>query len=300
MEKVLIIVGPTASGKSALGVEIARRFNGEVISADSRQVYRRLNIGTGKITKREMRGVPHHLLNVASPKRKFSASDFVRHASKAYSSVLQNTRIAILVGGTGYYIDAFAGRIPLPEVPPNLQLRKKLDRKTAAHLYSLLKQRDPRRAKQMTTPSERNNKRRLIRALEIVESFGYVPMFDLRGRTFDALWIGINPGLKQLEQRIQKRLLARIKIGMVAEAKKLHTQGLSYRRMEELGLEYRSLARFLQGKISKQEMIDELHRDIRRYAKKQLAYWKRNKEIQWFKPSEKQKIKKVVQMWLKE
>ncbi|KKW29968.1 MAG: tRNA dimethylallyltransferase [Candidatus Kaiserbacteria bacterium GW2011_GWC2_52_8b] len=299
MEKVLIIVGPTASGKSALGVEIARRFNGEVISADSRQVYRRLNIGTGKITKREMRGVPHHLLNVASPKRKFSASDFVRHASKAYSSVLQNTRIAILVGGTGYYIDAFAGRITLPEVPPNLQLRKKLDRKTAAHLYSLLKQRDPRRAKQMTTPSERNNKRRLIRALEIVESFGYVPMFDLRGRTFDALWIGINPGLKQLEQKIQKRLLARIKIGMVAEAKKLHTQGLSYRRMEELGLEYRSLARFLQGKISKQEMIDELHRDIRRYAKKQLAYWKRNKEIQWFKPSEKQKIKKVVQMWLK-
>ncbi|KKW27036.1 MAG: tRNA dimethylallyltransferase [Candidatus Kaiserbacteria bacterium GW2011_GWB1_52_6] len=246
-----------------------------------------------------MRGVPHHLLNVASPKRKFSASDFVRHASKAYSSVLQNTRIAILVGGTGYYIDAFAGRITLPEVPPNLQLRKKLDRKTAAHLYSLLKQRDPRRAKQMTTPSERNNKRRLIRALEIVESFGYVPMFDLRGRTFDALWIGINPGLKQLEQKIQKRLLARIKIGMVAEAKKLHTQGLSYRRMEELGLEYRSLARFLQGKISKQEMIDELHRDIRRYAKKQLAYWKRNKEIQWFKPSEKQKIKKVVQMWLK-
>lgn len=94
MEKVLIIVGPTASGKSALGVEIARRFNGEVISADSRQVYRRLNIGTGKITKREMRGVPHHLLNVASPKRKFSASDFVRHASKAYSSVLQNTRIS--------------------------------------------------------------------------------------------------------------------------------------------------------------------------------------------------------------
>ena len=299
MEKVLIIVGPTASGKSALGVEIARRFNGEVISADSRQVYRRLNIGTGEIKKREMRGVPHHLLNVASPKRKFSASDFVRHASKAYSSVLQNTRIAILVGGTGYYIDAFAGRITLPEVPPNLQLRKKLDRKTAAHLYSLLKQRDPRRAKQMTTPSERNNKRRLIRALEIVESFGYVPMFDLRGRTFDALWIGINPGLKQLEQKIQKRLLARIKIGMVAEAKKLHTQGLSYRRMEELGLEYRSLARFLQGKISKQEMIDELHRDIRRYAKKQLAYWKRNKEIQWFKPSEKQKIKKVVQMWLK-
>ena len=298
--KVLIIVGPTASGKSALAVTLAKKFNGEIISADSRQVYRGLNIGTGKITKREMRGVTHHLLDVASPKRKFSVSDFVKYATKAHSSVLQNTRMTIIVGGTGYYIDAFTGRITVPEVPPNAVLRVRLEKQTVVHLYALLQKKDPERASHMASPSERNNKRRLIRALEIVGSLGRVPTWDLRSPTFNALWIGINPGLKQLEQKIKKRLIARIQHGMVAEAKKLHADGLSYKRMEELGLEYRSLARFLQGKISKQEMIDELHRDIRRYAKKQLAYWKRNKEIQWFKPSEKQKIKKVVQMWLKE
>ena len=165
-QQVLIIVGPTSSGKSALAVELARKFGGEVISADSRQVYRGLNIGTGKIAKREMRGVRHHLLDVASPKKYFSADEFVRKGKVALSNILQNDKMPIIVGGTGFYIDALVGRIALPNVPPDKKLREKLEKKTAAQLFAMLKQRDPRRAKTI----EPQHKRRLIRALEIVAS----------------------------------------------------------------------------------------------------------------------------------
>lgn len=297
-QKILVIVGPTASGKSALAVELAREFNGEVISADSRQVYRGLDIGTGKITKKEMRGVPHHLLDVASPKKKFSAGDFVRLATTAYASLLQKTSIAIVVGGTGFYIDALLGRIPLPDVPPNPRLRTQLAKKTAPQLFALLKKKDAARAKTMNSPSERNNKIRLIRAIEIADSLGKVPRSPVGAPAYDVLWIGLRPHAKTLERKISARLIARIKAGMVAEARRLHTNGLSYKRMEELGLEYRSLARYLRGDISKEEMVEELERDIRRYAKKQMAYWARNTDINWFAPGEKAKIRSVVRTWL--
>lgn len=309
--KVLIIVGPTASGKSALGVALARKFsargrsalggNGaEIISADSRQVYRGLDIGTGKITNREMRGVPHHLLDVASPKRKFSAANFINDAKVAIANISQKGKVPMIVGGTGYYIDALVGRILVPDVPPNIKLRAELSKKTAVELYALLGQMDPRRARAMATLSERNNKVRLIRALEIVAATGRVPApTDTSQSDFDTLWIGINPPLKALENKIEKRLIARIKKGMIAEAVRLKKEGLSYKRMEELGLEYRSLARFLQKKITRQEMIEELKRDIRRYAKKQMMYWKRNTDIRWFPPTKKGLLEKTVRDWLK-
>lgn len=295
MEKVLVIVGPTASGKSALGVELARRFGGEIISADSRQVYRGLDIGTGKITKREMRGIPHHLLDVASPKKCFSAKDFKRSATKAHYGILQNAVMPIVVGGTGYYIDAFLGRVSLPEVPPNEKLRSRLAKKTPAELFALLQKKDPRRAASI----EPHNQRRLIRALEIASALGAVPAVLDRSQKYGTLWIGIKPSDVELEKKIRTRLLARIRKGMIAEAKRLHAGGLSYKRMEELGLEYRSLARYLKGVITKEEMVEELCRDIRRYAKKQMAYWKRNKEITWFDPSQKTAIGKRVSSWLK-
>src|SRR3989338_257842 len=299
MQKVLIIVGPTASGKSALAVHLARRFHGEVISADSRQVYRGLDIGTGKISKREMKGVPHHLLDVASPKHVFTAGDFVRLARKEIDMIYHINRLPIIVGGTGFYIDALVGRVALPEVAPNAALRKRLRGKSASQLFLMLKRADPSRATSMNTPSERNNKVRLIRALEIAAAFDSIPMNDIVSRSYDALWLGIAPSIHALEGRISKRLAERLKRGMVGEAKKLHAAGLSYRRMEELGLEYRSLARHLQGRISKDEMIAEVSRDIRRYAKKQLAYWKRNKHIKWFKAGETEKAAREVRHWVR-
>lgn len=296
-EKVLVIVGPTASGKSALGVALAKRFNGEVISADSRQVYTGLDIGTGKITRREMQGVRHHLLSVASPHKVFSAGDFVRRGTKAIAEITARGKLPIIVGGTGFYIDALLGRIPLPDVAPHAALRKRLNRLTAAALFTMLKKKNPARAKAMDTPSERNNKVRLIRALEIAEA--KKPASKPHAVAYGARWIGIDPALPILEKKILQRLRDRVASGMVREAKRLHAGGLSYKRMEALGLEYRSLARLLKGEIDREQFEDELYRDIRRYAKKQRSYWKRNAEIVWYQQPSVSAIGRMVAAWLR-
>ena len=293
-QKLLIIVGPTSSGKSALAVELARKFNGEVISADSRQVYRGLDVGTGKISKREMKGVRHHSLDVASPEKIFTAHDFVEKGRAAISDIAARGKLPIVAGGTGFYIDALVGRIALPNVPANKKLRAQLELKTAKELFAMLKKRDPRRAKSI----DPHNKRRLVRALEITAALGRVPKnMDVAHPYFDTLWIGIATPQKVLERKIYARLLSRLRGGMVVEARRLHRQGLSYKRMEQLGLEYRALARYLQGNITRKQMVDELNRDIRQYAKRQLAYWKRNKDIKWFKPDNAGRITREIKDW---
>ena len=297
-QKILIIVGPTASGKSSLAVELAHMFDGEIISADSRQVYKGLNIGTGKVTKKEMAGIPHYLLDVCSPKKAFSAGEYVSLGRKAILDVASRGKLPIIVGGTGFYIDALTGRIPLPDVQPNAKLRKALSKKSAAQLFALLKKKDAARATSMDTPSERNNKARLVRALEIAGSIGKVP--NIRDHSlYDALWIGIAPSDKTLRENINIRLTERINSGMIREAQKLHTAGLSYKRMEELGLEYRSLARLLKKQVTKAELETELQSDIWRYARKQIGYWKRNREITWFDPKQRMGIEKAVARWSK-
>ena len=151
----------------------------------------------------------------------------------------------------------------------------------------------------MDTPSERNNKVRLIRALEIVYKLGQFPMMEIVSPSFDCLWVGISPSKETLQKKIKARLIARMKQGMVAEAKRLHAVGLSYKRMEELGLEYRAFASLLQGKTTKVQMFENLNLEIRQYAKRQMTYWRRNKDIKWFKPPEKEKIAELVKAWLK-
>jgi len=296
-QKILIVVGPTASGKSSLAVQLARALCGEIVSADSRQVYKGLNIGTGKVTKKEMDGVPHHLLDVCSPKSFFSAGDYAKQARSVIADIGLRGKLPIIVGGTGFYIDALIGRIPLPDVPPNAKLRTMLSKKSTAQLFALLGKRDPSRAASMDTPSERNNKVRLIRALEIAHSLGKVPIMEV-GPPYDALWVGIVPNDKALRENINTRLTQRISAGMIREAQKLHKAGLSYKRMEELGLEYRSLAKLLQKKITRVEFANGLERDIWRYARKQIGYWKRNKNIKWFDPKSKL-ITPTGKMWLK-
>src|SRR3989344_1418232 len=212
-QKILVLVGPTSSGKSALAVELARKFGGEVISADSRQVYRGLDIGTGKITKREMRGIRHHLLDITSPKNTFTAHDFSLRARRAIEDIARRGKLPIVVGGTGFYIDVLVGRTGLPDVPINPVLRARLEKKTAEELFAMLKKRDFKRARNIDS----RNKRRLIRALEIVSSLGRVPMIDLRGQSFDALWIGLDVPLSELETKIASRLSARLKQGMLTE-----------------------------------------------------------------------------------
>jgi len=277
--KIIAVVGPTASGKSSLGVWLAKRIQGEscgaeIISADSRQVYKGLDIGTGKVTKKEMGGIKHHLLDVASPKKQFTVDDFVRLAERAHSNILQNDRMTIVVGGTGLYVDMLLGRMAYPNVPPNNKLRRQLEQRTTKQLFAQLQKLDPRRAATI----EPGHKRRLIRAIEIAKAIGQSPI-PHPDQKYDVLWLGLNP--KNLQKNIRIRLFARIRAGMIREAKKLHEGGLSYKRMEELGLEYRYLALLLQKKLTKQEFEVQLERAIRQYAKRQARWFRRNKDIRW-------------------
>lgn len=293
--QVIAVVGPTASGKSALAVEIARAVGGEVVSADSRQVYRGLDIGTGKVTTREMRGVPHHLLDIASPRRTLSVVEYTRLATRAIADILKRGRVPIICGGTGLYIDALLTTASFPEVPPNANLRKKLLKLSTEKLFEKLQKLDPARAATI----EHTNPHRLIRAIEVATALGKVPARTAVTPRYDTLWIGLTLPREELSARIHTRLIARMRRGMVAEAKRLHAEGLSWKRMDSLGLEYRFLAQFLQGKISKEKMIELLNIAIRQYAKRQMTWFKRNKNIQWFAPRDMGKILRLAKNFLR-
>lgn len=277
--KILVIIGPTASGKSSLAIDLARHFNGEVISADSRQVYKGMDIGTGKVTKKEQWLVPHHGLDLVNPKKQYSAADFKSYAQAKIADIVGNKKLPVICGGTGLYMDSVVYDLTFPEVAPDLKFRAKLEKQSAEQLYTLLKKQDPRRAETI----DRHNKRRLIRALEIIKAIGVIASLDTNYANhtpqYQTLWLGLNP--KNLDARIKKRLDLRFKQGMVNEVKKLHEQGISWKRLNDFGLEYRWISLFLQRKISNQEMKSGLYAAIRQYAKRQMTWFKRNKNIHW-------------------
>lgn len=276
LPKVIVIVGPTASGKSAYAVALAKKIGGEIFSADSRQVYTGLDIGTGKITKREMKGIPHHMLDVANPKKVYNVEQFVKDAKVAIAKIITNKKIPIIVGGTGFYIDALVEGIVLPEVVPNKMLRESLARKSASALLRALQKLDPARAKTI----DGKNKVRLIRAIEIAKALGKVPKTKFK-KNYDAKYIGLAVDANTLKKKIAKRLNDRIKAGMIQEAKKLNKQGLTWKRMRELGLEYRYMADYLQNKITQKEMVEELLKASFQYAKRQMTWFKKNTKIEW-------------------
>jgi tRNA dimethylallyltransferase len=276
-QKVLIIVGPTASGKSDLAVRLAKKLNGEIISADSRQVYKGLDVGTGKITKKEMLGIPHYLLDVADPMKQFSVVEYKNLASKALKEIVAKNKLPIIVGGTGFYIKAIACDVLFPAVPPNARLREKLSKLSAEELFKMLTLKDRNRAQNI----DPKNKVRLIRALEIVDALGKVPEIQKQNSNYEFIYIGLKPDQKVLEEKILTRLKLRMP-KMIKEAETLHKKGLSWQRMEELGLEYRYLARLLQKKLAKEQFEKELFSEIKKYSKRQMTWFKANKEITWF------------------
>ncbi len=293
-QKIIVILGPTATGKSDLAVHLAKKFNGEIVSADSRQVYRGLDIGSGKITKKEMAGIPHHLLDVASPKTTYTAQTYKKDAQKALNTIYKTQHIPIVVGGTGLYIDALIDGVVFPEVPPNPSLRKKLEKKSTEHLFLLLKKKDSLRAKTI----DQHNRRRLIRALEIIEKLGKIPALKKKG-LFAPLHIGLTLPIPELKKKIHTRLLARMKKGMVKEILKLRKSGVSWKRFAELGLEYKYVSLFLQKKLSKKEMLEKLETEIVHYAKRQMTWFKRDPRIQWFRPmKDVRNIEKRVKQFL--
>ncbi|MEK7481805.1 MAG: tRNA (adenosine(37)-N6)-dimethylallyltransferase MiaA [Patescibacteria group bacterium] len=306
MPKILVILGPTASGKSELAVKIARKFNGEIISADSRQVYKGLNIGSGKVPKDKVpsvrckvsgvyyyKGIPHHLLDVASPKRTFTVSQYQKLAKKALADIIKRNKLPIICGGTGLYIDALIYDYQLPAVPPQPKLRKQLEKKTTEELFKQLQKLDPRRAENI----DHHNKRRLIRALEIaLTTKKPIPFLNTAARDnaiiddskiflYYALKLGIKKSPEELKKLIAARLKKRLRQGLIGEVKNLRNPpvggGLNWKRLDDLGLEYRYVSRYLRGLITKQEMVDSILKESWQYAKRQMTWFKKDKNIRW-------------------
>jgi tRNA dimethylallyltransferase len=276
-QKLVIILGATASGKTELAIKLAKKFNGEIVNADSRQVYKGMDIGTAKPTKKEMKGVPHHLLDIASPKRKFTVAQYRKLALKAIEKIQKRGKIPFLVGGTWFYIRAIVDGLVIPEVPPDWKLRKELEKKTPKELYKILKKLDPERAKTI----EKENKRRLIRAIEICKKIGKVPPLKFNPLPYPVLMIGIKRNKRELMERIRKRFFEWLKRGLILEVIKLRKMGVSFERIEEFGMHYREIARYLQRKISEKEMVENSIREIQNYAKKQLNWFKKDKRVKW-------------------
>ena len=284
--KAIIVLGPTASGKSDLAVDIAHYiqqhskkfgvFGAAIISADSRQVYRGFTIGAGKITKQEMRGIPHYGLDIASPLRRYTVAQYQAYTNRILKKLWSQNILPIMCGGTGLYIDSVLYNYSFPKVKPNHALREKLEKLRTEKLFLLLQKKSHSRAQTI----DKHNRRRLIRALEILEDQKHIAPLT-KNPVFETLILGIYPPQDTLYKRIHIRLIRRLRAGMVAEVKNLHASGISYTRLESFGLEYRYVAQFLQHKISKQEMITRLEHEIQQYTKRQITWFKRNKSVVW-------------------
>ncbi len=286
-EKVIVILGQTATGKSNLAVRIALRLcsgsstkkcGAEVISADSRQVYKGLDIGTGKITSKEMRGVPHHLLDVISPRKKFSVTKYQKLAISAIDEIVKKGKTPIICGGTGFYIDAMTKGLVLPEVPPNLKLRKNLEKKSNEDLVKILKRLDEERLKTI----DKNNKVRIIRAIEIAIALGRVPKITEEAPPYEFIKVGLSLPTDILKKKIEKRVSGMFKNGLLKEIKKLKKAKISNKRLAELGFEYNN------------PTYEKVVSETIKYAKRQMTWFKRDTEIKWFIPTEYKEIEKYL------
>jgi len=276
--KLIVILGPNASGKTSLALKLAKKFHGEIVSADSRQVYKGMNIGTGKATKAEQKIVKHHLIDIVKPTQAFNVSHFKKLAIKIIKQIQQKNKLPFLVGGTGFWIQSVVDNVDFPAVKPNKVLRKKLAKYSTKKLYQILKKLDPQRA----ITIDKNNPRRLIRAIEIAKAGQKVK--PLKGKPiFNTLILGLTHPREKLYKLIDRRLEKRLKQGMIAEVKRLKKQGVSWQRFHDFGLEYRYVSLYLQDKLTKEEMIEQLKNAVHHYAKRQMTWFSRDKRIHWVK-----------------
>ena len=276
--KIVVILGPTASGKSDVAIKLARKFNGEIISADSRQIYRGMDIGSGKVTKKEQQMAKHWMLDIVSPQTNFSAAQFKKKAEIIIADILKCGKLPIICGGTGFWIKSLVDNVQYPEVKPDWKLREKLGKKSEEKLFKMLKKLDPKRAKTI----DAKNKVRLIRAIEICQTLGKVPSLSAENKKYNFIQIGISWPKEKLNERIKIRLDKRFKKGMIEEVRKLHFQDkISWKRLEIFGLEYRQIALYLKGKITEYDMRERLFQEIKNYAKRQMTWFKKDKRIIW-------------------
>jgi tRNA dimethylallyltransferase len=282
LQKLIVIIGPTASGKSDLAVKIAKEFNGEIISADSRQVYRGMDIGTAKPGKKELAAIKHYLIDIRDPDQDYSAGRYKKDAIRAIDKTIKVGKIPILIGGTGLYIDAVVKNLEFPKVKENKKLRARLEReireKRLDFVFKKLVDLDPEAA-YIVDPQ---NPRRVVRALEVALISG--KPFSAQRRTgrplYDALEIGINVPPKVLKEKIAKRIEQMVKNGLVDEAEDLvRKHGPNCKVLDAIG--YREITDYLKGEISLAEAMEQMKKNTWHYAKRQMTWFKKDKSIKW-------------------
>ncbi len=290
--KTLVLCGQTGTGKSGLAIELAQHFNGEVISADSRQVYSGLDINSGKIGAHEMNGIPHHMLDVVDLHHDFSVVEYVEQAQKVIANIHSRGKLAIVCGGTGQYINALTMPTSFPAVPANPILRAELEQIIPSELFDILKERDPVRAENI----DPNNKVRLVRALEIIETLGSVPPLTTTDSTNNEfLMIGLAMPKDELVERIRIRIDNSLN-NMIREVEQLHNElHIPWPRLHRLGLWPDLVAQHVQGNLSRDELIEKMNTETWQYAKRQKTWFQRDTRIQWFHPvSDMEKILDAV------
>lgn len=274
LPKLIVIAGTNASGKSGLGVELALRYGGEIVSADSRQVFRGLNLGSGKITPNEMKGVRHHLIDVCEAGDFFSMADFQRMAYEAIDDILARGKPPFLVGGTGLYVESVADGYELSNRMPDLAYRAELEKRSTEELYAMLVEAVP------GVEVERRNRNRVMRLLEkLHDGDDVVPG---RNPRYETLRLGVTWDREVLRRRIDERLDRRLNEGMIEEVRGLLQRGVSETFLIKLGLEYRFITRYLKGEIaSLEEMRTLLSTAIKQFAKRQMTWLRRDGAIHW-------------------
>ncbi len=299
MQKLLVICGPTATGKTNLGIFLAKKFNGEIVSADSRQVYKKMDIGTGKERSDD---VEIYCYDVADPKGEFSISHYLKEAKKAIKTIYAKGRLPIVVGGTGFYIKGIVDGIPTVGIHKNRALRKQLSGKSVDELFEGLSQIDPVKAGSLNA-SDKKNPRRLIRAIEVAQYLiDHQPsqsrMID--ARTTDVLFIGLSAPKQFLDARIDKRVDQRVNDGMKKEIENLLAGGVAWHDQSMFSLGYRQYRDYFEGGIDEPHVIDEWKKEERKYAKRQMVWFKKDRRINWFdisEPNYPKKVEKMVEKW---
>jgi tRNA dimethylallyltransferase len=294
---LIVVLGPTASGKSALGIALAQRFQGEIVSADSRQIYRGMDIGTAKVTPEERAQIPHHLLDVADPREVYSVAQFQQQATAAINDILARCKQPFLVGGSPHYIFAVVDSLDIPRIPPQPELRKELNARPLSELVAMLQELDP----QSAAAIDHKNLRRVIRALEVCLISG-TPFSEQRGTAaplYRSLLLGIDWPRNVLYARIDARVDERMHLGMVQEVRDLLNAGVSFERLEALGLEYRFIGRLLRGEFaSETEMVQRLKYAIHDFTRRQLSWFRKDKRIVWLKGDDVEQAQREVEMFL--
>lgn len=299
MGKLLVILGPTSTGKTDLALELAKKFKGELISCDSRQVYTSLDIGTGKMPGKKVKveksegfwkldEIKVWMYDVIDFKRQYTVYDYVQDAGKVINNILSRGKLPIVVGGTGLYLKALLDGLPNLSIPVDQNLRKNLGKLPLEKLQKKLQKISFQKWMKMNY-SDQQNPRRLIRAIELAG----VTLSIEKMPNFNSLKIGLSAERNILYKKIDERVVKRINQGMIEEAENLHKKGLSIKRMRQLGLEYSVLADYLEGKIREQDLTKIIQNKIHGFARRQITWFKKEKEVTWFDVTDKNYIKKI-------